>query len=104
METETVATTTVRKCSICGEEGHNKSNRSFHPLEPEVIIEETPIEEPLILDIPIIEEEPLILDIPTIVEETLTIVEAPIKLKTIFNTLHYNKKKPTEYHQLKVGR
>ena len=83
METDT-STTVVRRCSICGEEGHIKSNRLFHPLEEttiELVVEEIPTEEP-ILDTPILEiptEEP-ILDIP-IIEEIPTeepILDTPI--------------------------
>ena len=121
---EETATPTVRRCSLCGEEGHIRSNKHFHPLVDEVVelvVEEIPIEEPLSIEIPI--EEPLSIEIP--IEEPLSIeipieeiapleevvIEMPpidevvvLKKKTVFNTLNYGKKKPTEYHQLKVGR
>jgi hypothetical protein len=131
---EETATPTVRRCSLCGEEGHIRSNKHFHPLVDEVVelvVEEIPIEEPLSIEIPIEEplsieipiEEPLSIEIP--IEEPLSIeipieeiapleevvIEMPpidevvvLKKKTVFNTLNYGKKKPTEYHQLKVGR
>jgi len=101
---EETATATVRRCSLCGEEGHIRSNKYFHPLVDEVVelvVEEIPIEEPLSIEIPIEEIAPLeevVIEMPTIDEVVV------LKKKTVFNTLNYGKKKPTEYHQLKVGR
>jgi hypothetical protein len=112
METDT-STTVVRRCSICGEEGHIKSNRLFHPLEEttiELVVEEIPTEEP-ILDTPILEiptEEP-ILDIPIIEEIPIPTEEAIVRVETpvpppimVFNTLNFEKKNPTTYNQLRL--
>jgi hypothetical protein len=113
-------TPTVRRCSLCGEEGHIRSNRLFHPIEEvSIVVEEIPTEEP-ILDTPLTEEvvveeipteepildTPLTIEIPTeeVVIETLPPPPLLVRAKSVFNTLNYSKKKPTEYHQLKVGR
>jgi len=93
-------TPTVRRCSLCGEEGHIKSNRLFHPIEEvSIVVEETPTEEPIL-------DTPLTIEIPTeeVVIETLPPPPLLVRAKSVFNTLNYSKKKPTEYHQLKVGR
>jgi len=120
METDT-STTVVRRCSICGEEGHIKSNRLFHPLEEttiELVVEEIPIpsEEPIpteepILDTPILEipTEEAILDIPIIEEIPIPIEEPIVRVETpvppsimVFNTLNFEKKNPTTYNQLRL--
>ena len=93
-------TPTVRRCSLCGEEGHIRSNRLFHPIEEvSIVVEEIPTEEPIL-------DTPLTIEIPTeeVVIETLPPPPLLVRAKSVFNTLNYSKKKPTEYHQLKVGR